>query len=102
MVLGSSPRRPTNSSLRTHWFKSSCQQFGPYGDYFYFNISRTANYYNWDFGLDNLITTANHLVAITLDQGYLTTGWGYGDNGEGSILIYGSFTQGGSNTCLYP
>lgn len=89
------------SSLGTHWYVSSCGKQGPSGGDYGYDFTALGSYYNYDFGLNSLMTTVSQYVRIRL-AGYLgvVTSWNHTDGGEFSYLIFGSFQQSGQNTCF--
>lgn len=89
------------SSLGTHWYIQSCTANGPYGGEGFFDLTAFGNYINWDFGLNSYSTRVSQWARVQLKTftGVVAT-WGHNDSGEGSWLIFGSFTQSGQNTCF--
>lgn len=89
------------SSLGTHWYVSSCGRQGPYGGDYSYDFTALGSYYNYDFGLNSLITTVSQNIRIRL-QGSIgvVTSWNHTDGGEFSYLIFGSYQQSGQNTCF--
>ena len=83
------------SSLGTHWYVSSCAYGGPYTSSGRVCNDNTGNYYNYDFGFDDDITTASQYVYLCgRNDAMYDYNFTHNDGGEGAILIYGSVVTG--------
>lgn len=89
------------SSLGTHWFVTSCSQVGPISIYRDFYQRVNGSSFNDDFGLNSLRTWVSQSLTLELIP-LLGVSWSFShsDSGEGSLLIFGSFSTAGSNTCF--
>ncbi len=89
------------SAAGTHWYVSSCGKSGPVTSDLAYDFTALGSYYNYDFGLDSQITQVSQSVRTQLKLGIgVVTSWSHVDGGEFSYLIFGSFSQTGTNTCF--
>jgi hypothetical protein len=83
------------SSLGTHWFVNYCANGALYSSLGRICNDNTGDYYNYDFGFDDSITTAHHYVYVCgRNDAFYDYNWSYSDGGEDAILIYGSIVLG--------
>jgi hypothetical protein len=84
------------SSLGTHWFVSYCLNGALYTSAGRVCNDNRGDYYNYDFGFDDQITTASQYVyACGRNDAIYDYNWSHNDGGESAILIYGSVVLGG-------
>lgn len=83
------------SSLGTHWYTNYCTYGGLYTSAGRLCNDNTGDYYNYDFGLNSLITTANQYVYVCgRNDATYNYNWTHNDGGEGALLIFGSVVLG--------
>lgn len=83
------------SSLGTHWYTNYCTYGGLYTSAGRLCNANTGDYYNYDFGFDDQITTANQYVYVCgRNNATYDYNWTHNDGGEGALLIFGSVVLG--------
>jgi hypothetical protein len=83
------------SSLGTHWFVSYCLNGALYTSAGRVCNDNRGDYYNYDFGFDDQITTASQYVYICgRNDAIYDYNWSHNDGGESALLIYGSVVLG--------
>lgn len=83
------------SSLGTYWYTSYCTYGGLYTSGSRLCNDNQGDYYNYDFGSADQITTATQSVNVCgRNDALYDYSWSHNDGGEAALLIFGSVVLG--------